>query len=1359
MSDYRDNDNLDRYSSELHPDLWLRIEAQVRADRSELLLGLEAWLQLGLISQAQVKKIARHNLCCPLPTVEPIPSEATAVTETSTTPLLTAATPAPSLWQSVWQSFLDELSIRWLLFLGIFLVIVSSGGLAASQWQNFPDYAQYLILWLYSLGFWGIAFWTGKQSDLKLTAQTLRAIATLLMPINFWAISYLGLLLKPVGWGIVALAVITLSATRYLVSPKQGKHLASGLFLLLSYLHLGWQVSNLPLFAIYGGIMAIIGLHYQKFVSKRKYPLVDLLYLLAAWLTLLVRELITVANLPDYSLAIALFAWTICTIYLYRVRQTKLVALQHKSLAIVNALVGKVIKILAGILLMLSWWASLRGGIVQSELFFWQNVAIGGLAIQLFWQRLILNWRKLDLTAIFWLGLQTLYLSKELIPDRWRSQALDLSIEVSNSTHFPESVLGVSLFPYLILFVFVASWLYRRQKKQLGLYTEYLTLLLGIGFTCLSYVNPTWRSLNFLFSTLTLGYVASIRMPIRSSLVYAAHLLGLITIVQAIALILPNLNSNWWGAILLLLMVANWGVYLVLKPSKFKPMSGLIARSCWYAGLLLSAISYTCFLAEPQRSAWGLVWLITPVTATLVSRYTHKIEQRRLATVISCLALVAAQLLVYDWQWTRIISLAIATVLMLPNAFNLRRLSITLIHLGLAIALFANLFTLFVEPHFDNYPQWLLISSLAIVLLYRLRLTLLKIRNTPRFGYISQRSAYGILGVGRETTNFKLVDKYIKATNYWAIALIILELPMISLPYFWLSNLAIDGRFFTYLFATALLTWILIWRYRSDAEESEAQPNNLVLYTLTWLVGILAIGLVRIVSSSTLIFASSNILLGFAALIAMVLLVQSNTAWRRLDLAFVPLIYAALAIFWRLSHFNAYTGLLTLGTAIIMLSVRPQNRQTEKVIKYLGLTAISAGIYELVIYQMQSASGGSAADALTILSLVAAAIAFSYRLTVYWYAKQTTPTIFNLSLAKLTLIAHFHWAISSIFKVVAAGIAIESNTPRLTLVSIATSICLGAYAVIQGRSYPIELAPNVASKQDAENTKQEENIARQSDWWVYVGLVEIAATLVYSRLIIARLSLFDPWRILITCAIALLIYQIPWHNFGWRSTPWQRTAIAMPALMALVMAEDISYFSLLITALFYLRIAYAQHNIRWSYISLGLVNWLVLRATQRGLGGFPHERLLQEAIVEYSFGSIWISAVVCCSLLYLAQFDPYLQSQRHQRHYLRLAGSSILCLTTLFQQPGILPGIIALGLILLGLGLRIRAFLFIGTVTFVLTVLHQLIVLVSTYSFLKRVVGLLTGISLIAIAAGFEKKRDSFLRKFRIYQSKLQNWQ
>ena len=104
-------------------------------------------------------------------------------------------------------------------------------------------------------------------------------------------------------------------------------------------------------------------------------------------------------------------------------------------------------------------------------------------------------------------------------------------------------------------------------------------------------------------------------------------------------------------------------------------------------------------------------------------------------------------------------------------------------------------------------------------------------------------------------------------------------------------------------------------------------------------------------------------------------------------------------------------------------------------------------------------------------------------------------------------------------------------------------------------------------------------------------------------------------------------------------------------------------------------------------------------------------------------------------------------------------GCSILCLAALFEQPGIIPGAIAFAFIFLGLGMRIRAFLFTGTICLVITVLHQLIILVFTYSFLKWVVGLLAGIGSIAIAAGFENKRDQVSHKVKSYGEQLKNWQ
>ena len=1293
---------------------WLSLEIYVQANQPNLLQGLDQWLQLDLISEAQVKKICRHHLSCPLPEIE-VASNLAATQSDSlvAAKTLVKAAPQPNIITQVWLRFLDELSIRWLLFLGIFLVVISSGVLAASQWNNFPKFGQYLILLAYTLCFWGFGFWSSKQNNLKLTSQTLRASATLLIPINFWAINHFGLGSNIWEWITIAIAFVTLTATIYfkfqLRKTDTNKFFAP-FFLILSYLHLGWKLPILPLIAVYSGIIAISLIHYKFFLPRPKYPRNNLLFLFAAWSLLLARGLID-STYTNYNLAIALFAWLLGTIYLTQDR-TKLEIINTTAIFL-----SRIWQFISLLILSLAWIMSIVSGVTGANSFYWQTIGISVLAIHLFNQRLTLYWRKRDLTAIFLVGLQTLYISKELIPSSLRSQALDLSVAVSKTEYFPESVFGITLFPYVILFVFIASWLYRRQKLQLALYAEWLTLILGMVLTCLSLSNPTWRSLNLLLSTATLGYVAYIRQPLRNSLVYLTHLLGLVTVINAIAVNLPNLSQSAWGSILVLLLVGEWGIYLrQIKQPRIITFTfrSRLQQSFWYFGLLLAAVSYTCFLssvkglATPTTSYWGLVWLIIPGMLTLIAKYTRNIQQRRLATSLSCIALILAQLLFGQGE-TRFIALAIAICLMYINTFNLRRTIITAIHLGFVLSLTANLLSSFVS----NW-NWLPVGVVILFCVYQFRLYLKKAIATPKFDYISQRNAHGILGVGVEAKNYKLMGKYIQAADYWAIALIATELAVVSIIYL---NLQDFGQYSQYLLTTILLIGAIFWRYRQ-------QPNNLVLYTLVWLGELLTVGVAGLLGGNGLVWAIANVILGLLCLIIIAWLAQTDSPWARLNLAYVPLVYAALGIIWRLTYFDSYTGLLTLGAALTLVNTRQNNNQINKLINYLGLAGISVGIYELVIYRLLQSSGGSVADGLTVLALVAAAIAFTYRLMAWWYRQRRQTTMFNLSLSKVILIAHLHWAMSSIFKIMAAGIALESAAPRLTFISIATSFCLGAYALIQGR-------------------RDEATANKANDWWVYIGLVEIVATLVYSRLIITRLSLFDPWRVIFTCAVALLIYQIPWQNLGWRKTPWQRTALIIPALMTLITAEDVSYLSLIIVAAFYLRIVYYQKNLRWSYISLGFINWGIIRL-----------------VWQYNTELIWIAGIISLSILYVAQFDPYFKSHRRQRHYLRIAGSSFVCVTALFYPDwGLIPGVISFSLIFVGLGFKIRAFLFVGTVTLILTTIYQLIILVLTYSFLKWIVGLVTGICSIIIAAGFEQKRDRLNNQLKSYEDKLKTWQ
>ncbi|MGL6337991.1 MAG: hypothetical protein ACRC80_02490, partial [Waterburya sp.] len=325
------NDESNR-QTESQPDSWLSLEVYVKANHPELLRGLDQWLQLNLISEAQVRKLCRNHLSCALPvreTVAVVP-ESQSQTITTTESAVISDIPPPNILVRLWQGLLDELSIRWLLFLGIFLIIISSGVLAASQWNNFPRFGQYLILLIYTLGFWGISFWSGKQENLRLTSQTLNGITTLLVPINFWAISQFALGKNIGEIVIIVIAIIALTSTIYLASRlknQSNQQLIIPLFLSLSYLHLGWHFAFVPLIAVYVGIIAISYLYYRSPLLQRQYSLVNFLFLLAAWSLLLARGLsssITINYFANYSLAVALLGWLLGTINLTNVSTSNL---------------------------------------------------------------------------------------------------------------------------------------------------------------------------------------------------------------------------------------------------------------------------------------------------------------------------------------------------------------------------------------------------------------------------------------------------------------------------------------------------------------------------------------------------------------------------------------------------------------------------------------------------------------------------------------------------------------------------------------------------------------------------------------------------------------------------------------------------------------------------------------------------------------------------------------------------------------------------------------------------------------------------------------------------------------------------
>lgn len=1349
----------------------LRIELIVSASRPELLEGLDVWLRLGLLSDSQVKRISQTYLSCPLPEVvvtPTLPVRRVAHPREVETPI---PTPSLSPLSGIWQSFQDELSVRWLLFLGVFLVVVSSGVLAATQWRNFPAAGQYGVLWGYTIIFWGIGIWARNKSNLKLTSQTLELVALLLVPVNFWAMDSFGLWRYFWEWIVVIIAACSLTSIILLNQGIRGDSSRftsrTLLILCLSYLHWGWHLSGMPLLAVYLGVISttiflpkspigergVTGELVNETcdsngnVSASAYSILPNAptgssIVIYALIVLLARG-IFIFGLPieQLGLAIAICGWLLARLGKPPERE----AVSSSSFG------SQVWDGIGGGLLLIGWLVCIK------ESFPFQATMVSGLALSFFAQRLEYFSLRRDLAAIFLIGLQSLFLLWRLIPSQLQEIAIAVFTQLTHSSS--NAFASFALFPYVIIWVGLTDWLYRREKFRLARFGEWLTLMLGVTLTVISTFSPTTQSLNLLLSTITLAIVNSRRLPVRVSLVYLTHITGLLTVFSIIYDWFPHLSQVTWATILLILMVAEWsiatmGCFWKPKPSQIiqntaknilpipNPQSSSQVRgerqevtiktpntarpipyspfpeSCWYIGFILAGISYMLlwnetftanFLIPTTSQQFGLLWLLTPLTLTGVAMGTSGNQSRRKeASWWSIIALIMWQFLTLPFPGVRLISLGVATGMMWFNTRYLKDLAPASINIGFGLSYVAMLL-------WEGIPglgklsgeDWFLAGAIAIIALWLLQKWLIQRQGT-------------------------LAALYAQASDNWAMAISALELFLLTLH----SSSAYSSAYqdiisssWQYPTASILIGIAILFRSWKEPTESGFYCINLA-FELAIAEAIL------LVNGSTLSLGIANIILGLVTVLLTDWLLQRETIPSKLiiHLQGLPLLYATLGIALRLVYFTPYTGLLTLGAALTFIGVGCRYSQ-DKTISYLGIAGISIAWYELVIYQMLQTPGGSLSDGLTILAGLAVAIAIIYRLAAWFWQSRRHSHILNFRITEIETTAHIHWVIGSILILLAATTSLGTS-PKLRGAGIAISWILALYALIQGR-YP--------QPRNAKNPPP----SPSSDLWVYLGLTEVAITGMYARLTWTQLSILDPWRLIVASAFAIFLYQIPWWRWGWNVIPWQRYAIVSPLLTVLTIwlkGDVISDLNLFAIASFYGWVAKRQVNLRWTYFSLFFIDWAIARSFDR---------------LELT-DPLWNATLIGLSLLYIAQIDPGLKtpSQRQTRHYLYLLGSGIICVVALFyhQDTGLIPAIIGIIAIFAGLGLRIRAFLFIGTATFLLTTFYQLVVLSFRYPFSKWVIGLMVGILFISIAANFERRREQIISFLQNWVAQLNNW-
>jgi hypothetical protein len=330
----------------------------------------------------------------------------------------------------------------------------------------------------------------------------------------------------------------------------------------------------------------------------------------------------------------------------------------------------------------------------------------------------------------------------------------------------------------------------------------------------------------------------------------------------------------------------------------------------------------------------------------------------------------------------------------------------------------------------------------------------------------------------------------------------------------------------------------------------------------------------------------------------------------------------------------------------------------------------------------------------------------------------------RLTNAELKIFAHLHWVLSSFLLISASGNVIKSGL-NLGLV---TGTLLVQYAFLQGRN----------------------NLDRQwANIWIYLGWLEAFGIRLYwvnTPLVKYISGPLGPWKVALGALFAYFIYILPWDNWGWSKKPWQIIASLIPIILILESPTKFYPLSLLIAAAFYVFLAWEKREVRFTYVSVAIIDWILFRWF--GEMGFTQPE--------------WYFTFLGLSFLYVAQFDRAfkLPAQKPLRHNVRILATALICGIPLLTQQsnGLVAGSFSLAAIAAGLALRVRAFLFVGTGIFLINVFYQLVVLIFEHPLIKWAIGLAFGIVFIWIAATFETRRDRISAFVQHWVVQLQLW-
>jgi hypothetical protein len=650
------------------------LEVPIPDDHPELLNGLDVWLKLGLISDRQVRRWASQYLVSKVPdyvdstvSQQDLAQVSQTVSQTISTPtrrdrsFTPESSPAkasePNLVTRILSGFMAELGVMWLLFLGVFLVVVSSAVLASLQWNNFSPVGQYGILWLYTLAFGGAALWTGKQDNLRRTSQMLQAATLLIVPVNFWMMDGFRLGRSVGGAGLCVAAGLVLLGMQSLLFRSTGADNRSTMpkllqanYAALSVLHWGWMFPVVPIAAVYAGTIGTAFVQWrsqtagsnqtanqsvnqsanQSANSSNQFGLV----IAIAGVALLMVRSVLVARVPlaDLGLAFAVSGAVLC----WERRSEQL-----------SALVG-------GALLVLGWCVSFDAP--------WPALAVNLVILTMLWRRLQALWEPLVVAGLVFVGVQTYWLMQVVLSESVRSSILTSAMRMTSVGQAWE----LSGLPFLVpVFGTIAlgTYLRRSPKPKLASIAFSLAGVMGVAFALPGLFNPAVRSIYFLisFAILLLGNLAwkrsNANQDYPKSLVVLTQISAIVTIASLVDWKIPTLSGFNWAIVWVVGALSEWALCLGLRDRVWK-------KSAWFTGIGLALMAWSWLMASIYgdiiKSPIGLtvresmIWWVVPIVLTLGARVKARSPQTMPVTasgisVASTVAVVAAVPLL-DWN-------------------------------------------------------------------------------------------------------------------------------------------------------------------------------------------------------------------------------------------------------------------------------------------------------------------------------------------------------------------------------------------------------------------------------------------------------------------------------------------------------------------------------------------------------------------------------------------------------------------------------------------------------------------------------------------------------------------------------------